>query len=162
MGVYKMAKKNPAAAISQNQNGREVIEEPDVLPPPEEELPEEEPVAVEPEEPGEVGVRDWTVVTTVSVTIEEDMSEAADVIDEVDSGLSEVGNVKGEEVRAMLGVEDVDNNVTGEETSLVEAGLEGEPVEEELDDESAELEADVELEMGVDADDDDEPEVADG
>jgi len=51
-GVYNMAKRHPAAAISQNQNGREVIEEPDVLLLLEE-LDElvEEPVAEEPEEP---------------------------------------------------------------------------------------------------------------
>jgi hypothetical protein len=136
-----------------------------LLPPVEEEL-EEEPVAEELEEPGEVGVRDGTVVTTVSVVMEEmeeeeeeEMSEAVGSIDEVDSGLSEVGNDRGEEVRAIVGVEDVDNTVAREETSLVEAGLEGEPVDEELDDESAELEVDVELELGVDVD---EPEVADG
>jgi len=95
-GVYNMAKRHPAAAISQNQNGREVIEEPDVLLLLEE-LDElvEEPVAEEPEE------------------------------------------------------------LVGEA-----AGLEGEPVGEVLDDDSAAVEVDVEL--GVDADDVDEPEVVVG
>jgi len=87
-----MAKRHPAATISQNQNGRKLIEEPDVLPVLEELEELEEPVEEEPEE------------------------------------------------------------LVGEA-----AGLEGEPVGEVLNDDSA----DVELGVDVD-DDDDEPEVAVG
>lgn len=132
-----MAKRHPAAAISQNQNGRETAEEPDL------------------EVPGEVGVREGVVVISVIVAVEGggDMFVVDGIID-VDNGLNEVDIINEEEVRTMLEVEDGDSIVTREEASLVveEDGLEGVPVVEELDDDSVELVADVEVELELDVD----------
>lgn len=144
-----MAKRQPAAAISQNQNGREMIEEPDEPDEPDEppELDGEEPELVpegeEPEEPvaeeepGEGVVRKGTVVVSVTVMREEGR------------GISELGGtIKEEEARVKDGDED---------PSLV-LGLEEVPVCEglELDNESLGLELET-LETDADGD---EPEVA--
>lgn len=141
-----MAKRNPAAAISQNQNGREMIEEPDFAPLEELELEPEElelPVPVAVEEPGEVVVREGAVLVSVIVVIEEE-----------ERGIMEFGGTLNvEEARVRVGAEDISGTVTEEKPSLIELGLEGVPAV--LDDESAELG----LETDADADGD-EPEVA--
>jgi len=136
--LYNKAKRHPAAAISKNQNGRESCEEPDLVPLPDvplldEPLPDDVPVGEEPEEPGEFGVREETVVISVIVAVE------------VDNGLNEVDIVRGDEVRVM----------PREDVSLVgEEELDEVPVLEELDDDFVDVGLDVEL--GTDID---EPEV---
>lgn len=163
---YNIAKRQPAAAISQNQNGREMIEELedeeladaelDVLlvpdepldEPPEDEVPDE-PVVEAAEEPGEVGVREDTVVVSMIV-----VSGEVEVEVRVDRGLNEVEMME-EEDRVREGTRAVEDcNITEEESSL-EAVLEGVEV---LDDESVELGSELEV------DDVDKPEVgvADG
>jgi hypothetical protein len=162
-----MAKRQPAAAISQNQYGREMIDEPDEAVLEDVELDEEEvPEVLEPlevevaeEEPGELVVREVAVVVMEGTVVVEGIVVVSGmvVMEDEDKGIGEFGGMmKEEEVRVRNGIEAVTGFVTEEEPSLVELGLEGAPVSDELelDDDSVELG----LELEADADED-EPEV---